>query len=207
MKMLGTKPVFSSTWLMRSCRSGGSWSRAGTAKRLISLVTVRTLRVAPSAEMGQPGMGRRHRRQRVGKPRSLRAIERWVCSSEVSLVLGAQAFALVEQLHLRRKHPTAATRRRPGQLRDRAADPVVATIDPLITVDVGNHQLEPPRVAGTAAYPDVVHLSRQLLPHRPRSQRARWIRGVRIPLGQCSTDRDVVRPQDLYVDVLVIAGA
>src|SRR4051794_27064591 len=36
--MLGTNPVFSSTWPMRSCRSGGSWSRAGTANLLTTSV-------------------------------------------------------------------------------------------------------------------------------------------------------------------------
>src|SRR3954447_1873366 len=43
MKMLGTKPVFSSTCPMRSCRSGGSWSRAGTANLLIASVIATSL--------------------------------------------------------------------------------------------------------------------------------------------------------------------
>jgi hypothetical protein len=122
---------------------------------------------------------------------------------EVRLVFRSQTLALVEQLDLWSQHAPSFRRCRPIQLRNGAPDPFIASVYPVVSLCVVDHQLKSPWLPGGDSTPDVVDGEWQWLAHWPRPQGSGRIGGMRIPTRERCPDSAVVTPQDQHVDVVV----
>jgi hypothetical protein len=147
--------------------------------------------------------------KRPDQPETALWIEKGDGSGEVCLIFGTWLFSLVEELKLRNKIRNAVLRPAPDR-REGTREARVTTKSPVVPVGVSQHQLQCPGICLARTAPDIMDHRAEHGACFPRAKRPRIGMGggrrrLDIPPIQKPTNRELIPPQDLDIEILVLA--